>query len=734
MSTRFNCSPTSLRWLRTRYSTQSRRGQGSRDATVFFFTEANPNGRAIAVLLCSIAYDAALFDRCIALLVQFAIAQSQPQQPHSDVADRLFGLFALYLSGTEADPDLRETALRRSLFSARRDERKAGLRMLEIALKSGHWSSFAVFEFGARPRSFGYWPATLEEEDQWFLRFISVAQEAATSDYADLSERARELVASELRQLWHYPALHPTLNAAARALHTHKSWPEGWRAVRSIKYFDYRKAEGPDMPDGIELLDELDDCLRPARLADEVRTYVCDVGHQQFSLYDEFDDHDQPSWRESNNRAAARAHDFGVAVCSDPDVLDELSQELFTGEFGFRTEFGQGLASACDDPRSLWDRLVGYLALAKDRARHCHLLHGVLDAIHERNDILARTILGESVANPTLRPFVVNLHLSVPTSHSSIRTLLQALDFDDTPLDQFGLLALQRPPHAPTEALLRELFLRLLEKPGGAQVVLAALSMRIRALKDDELSFGPDLKQVGLLASAAILRNEPYQYGAVRDRQLSKVLEFCLDQMEFPEETAEVFNAFLARVDKTYGTTGGLHGAIAVLAGKVPSRFLDGIFLNPTFEPIHRRELFSERHQRANALDRIGITTLLDWCHQGDFQERLAMLSRAVNPFANDAEGEGIAFSEPAHTIIDATRNPAIVLGNFANSIRPSGWSGSLADIIARRCQPFEALLQDDRPKVRSAVEALIVHIRQAEARERQRERVEDQERDQRFE
>ena len=697
-----------------------------------FFGDANSNARALAVLLCSIAYDATLFERCVTLLVQFAIALGQRQHPQSDVPGRLFALFALHLSGTEAGPDLRERVIRRSLFSARRDELTIGLGMLDRALNSGHWGSFAAFEFGARPRSFGYWPRTLEEQDQWFLRFISLARETATSDHTDLSEPARELLATEFRGLWHSPALRTALDAAVRALHTHRSWPEGWRAVRSVRYFDYRDAKRPDFPEEIELLDELDRYLRPARLADEVRTYVFDVGHQHFSLFDEFDDEDRPGFQESNRVAAARARDLGVAVSGDLDTLDELSLELFTGEFGFRIDFGEGLASACEDPKALWHRLVEYLARHENGTRQCHVLSGVLTAIHERNEALATTLLREAAENPALRPFIVNLYLSVPNARGGNGALLRSLDFDNTPLNQFGFLASQRPPRAPTETLLRDLYLRLLERPGGPAVVLDGLSLRIRASRSDKLDFGPDLKQVGLLASTAVLRDAPRQYGAVHERQVSEVLEFCLDETEFPDESREVLDAFLARVIATYGTTGGLHGTTAVLAEKVPARFLDGIFLNPECPASYRRELFSERHHRANALDRIGIAELIDWCRQGDFQERLTMLSQAVHPFTSD--GEGVSFSELAHAIIDSAHNPEAVLGNFANSIRPSGWSGSLADIISRRCQPFEALAQDNRPAVRGAADELIVPIRRSEDRERERERSEDRERDQRFE
>ena len=586
----------------------------------------------------------------------------------------------------------------------------------------------------SRERDRGYCPRTPEEEDRWFLGFISVAVQAAMSHHTDLSERARELLAGEFRSLWRYPALRPALNAAALAIHTHRSWPEGWRAVRSIKYFDCRKAEGPDMQVGIELLEELDNFLQPVSLSDEVRTYVFDVGHQHFPLSDEFDIGGQSSCQESEQIAAARAHDLGIAVCGNAEILDELKRDLFVGEGDFRIDFGKGLASACDNPRLLWERLVRYFTLAESGSRNCLVLCGALDAIHERDEVLAKRILSDSVENSALRPIIVTLHFSVPMSRDSVTSFLKALDSHDTPLDQFARLASQRPPDALTEEHLREFFLELLKKPRGAQVVLNGLSMRIRASKNDKLGFGTDLKQLGLLASAAILRDASYRYSANRDYRLSEVLKFCWDDTAFPEETDEVFDAFLARANKTYGATAGLRRSIAVLAEKAPLRFLDGIFLNPTIGPNYRRELFSERHHSGNALDRIGTATLMDWCRQDDFQERLTMLSQAVHPFTSNAENEGIEFSELAHAMIDSTRNPAVILGNFANSIRPRGGSGSLAEIIARRCRPFEALQQDRRSAVRRAAEGLIVRIRQSEDQERRRERAEDQERNQRFE
>ena len=218
------------------------------------------------------------------------------------------------------------------------------------------------------------------------------------------------------------------------------------------------------------------------------------------------------------------------------------------------------------------------------------------------------------------------------------------------------------------------------------------------------------------------------------ERQLFGILEFCLDESEFPEESREVFDAFLARVISTYGTTGGLYNSSTVLAEKLPARFLDGIFLNPACPASYRRQLFLERHQRANALDHIAISELMDWCRQGNFQERILVLAEAAYPFTCDDELDAVALSQLANAMIDVTDDPAAVLGHFANRTCPRAWSGSRADIIARRAGSLEILLEDGRPKVRRAAEERLAWIRRLVERERRGEQAEDQRRDQRFE
>ena len=85
---------------------------------------------------------------------------------------------------------------------------------------------------------------------------------------------------------------------------------------------------------------------------------------------------------------------------------------------------------------------------AAESARHCDLLQGVLEGIHRRDASHAEQLLDQAVQFRNLRKFFVWLQLSVPLNVRSVQRLLDCLDFDDTPVFQFGQLAWHCSPDA----------------------------------------------------------------------------------------------------------------------------------------------------------------------------------------------------------------------------------------------------------------------------------------------
>ena len=706
--------------------------QDSGEETEIFFSRENPRFSTFVDLLVAIAYDPSLFKRCVVSLAKFALV-AREEEFYDSVSDRLFNLFALYLSGTEAGLDVREAVIRRFLSSGIRNEQRLGLGMLGVALNSRDWTSMHTFEFGARPRSYGYHPETFAEQHQWFVRFIALAQETAATKDVEISGQARGLLANKLRNLWHYPALREMLADMAKSLNYQRPWLEGWRAIRSIKHYNYRESDDETL-DGAELLNELDGALRPQRLSDEIRNYVLSSILELYKLDDKFDMNDYHKWQQFRNHVAARAHDLGMVVADNPDVMDELSLEFFTAKSDFLFEFGEGMASKSTDLITLWERLIEGLELAGNDAHGCHILCGILKVIHAHDEPLAQKLLDKAVENCMLRKFIVPLQASIPFDHSGVNRLHRSLDFEDTPLWQFNRLIFHNPFNTLSEADTCDLMLKILDRSGGVRVIIDGLSIRFHGLKDDKSAMNPNFKKISLIAAAESLRCRPAYDDIELDHQLSTVLKSCMDESELSEETSDVIEAYFTHLRSSYGYVGNIGKTVAALVEKAPLQFLDRIFFDTTLKDYHRHKVFKELHHKKNPLFNVDVVTLMNWCRQGEFQERLTMISKVVFPFEKEPEGERIVLSGQARAIIDAAQNPSTIISNFSESILPSGWMGSLADIIAERCRAFETLLEHDRSDVRSAALTQIACIREQEVQVRQRERNEDEQLEQRFE
>ena len=110
------------------------------------------------------------------------------------------------------------------------------------------------------------------------------------------------------------------------------------------------------------------------------------------------------------------------------------------------------------------------------------------------------------------------------------------------------------------------------------------------------------------------------------------------------------------------------------------------------------------------------------------------MLARAISPFDRKDENGNKALSGHALALIENALEPVEIIRSLAEAVEPRSWSGSRADIIAGRCSGFEPLLGHEKPAVRAAAEEIITQVTALVARERDRERRQDEEREQTFE
>lgn len=230
-------------------------------------------------LLKSLAFEPAMFERAATLLARFVMAE--PPDHHSNSATGAFDeLFRIYLSGTMAPPEQRHTLARKLLESPDMGLLRAGMRALNSLLNTGPFSSTSTFDFGARPRNFGWHPKIKDDVYSWYDEAINLAV-----DLAGQFEETKAILARNVPGLWHFAACHNALDEASQRLAS-TGWVDGWIGFRSALRFD-----GKGMLDDIrDHLVAIIERLRPVDLLNRARAFVLSRNSGGYDVVDGEDD------------------------------------------------------------------------------------------------------------------------------------------------------------------------------------------------------------------------------------------------------------------------------------------------------------------------------------------------------------------------------------------------------------------------------------------------------------
>jgi hypothetical protein len=430
-------------------------------------------------LLASLAYEARHFERSIGLLTRIAVAVAEGGshgvigRESNEASRAVASLFPIRLSGTNASPEQRETVIRSLLHSSSPAERELGLKALEATLEALHFGPVVNFGFGARSRDFGYWPDTREAVVRWFSRFLKLAEDLASSSHIEAS-RLRAVVANKFRGLWTRAAMYDELERVCRTLSKEVFWVEGWIAVRQITYYD-TKGFTPEL---INRLASLEALLQPRGTVQRVRSIVLagSASYVGVPLVGNADENVESAWSRLQNLA----YDLGQSVARDSDAFAELLPEMITARGDQVWSFGRSLAQGASDPVTTWKGLVGQLKIAPKGTASSVVFCGFLKGLYEVNQLLAGSLLDEAIESDLLWDWYPVLETAIGTIDASgFRRLNRSLDFGKTPVHIYRALVGGGVTHGLFGSDFNELLLKISDRPGGADVAIEILFMRI---------------------------------------------------------------------------------------------------------------------------------------------------------------------------------------------------------------------------------------------------------------
>jgi hypothetical protein len=677
--------------------------------------------KGMVELLRSLAWDPALFERSVTMLAKIAA-----QGDKTGAGEAISDLFQLYLSGTRAPIEQRARLAESFVRSADPALQSAGLLALGGLLEGWHFTSHHHFQFGARSRDVGYWPRRVEDIREWFDAGFGVARRVIAEDLA-VAPEVRRIVAKRFRGLWTRAGMYDALEEMSRAMMEHGHWSEGWIATRQTLRYDH-EAFGPEVTAQLRAVEEF---LRPRDLVEKVRSVVLAervsiVDFDRFDLDAEKAEDDHGGYQRTEQIAQA----LGEATARDEAALRKLLPELLSGR-GRLLSFGRGLVVACAAPEELWHRLVTQLGFAPENNRNTQVLYGFLTGLNIRDPALAGVLLDAAVEHAILSPLFPVLQTSIPIDANGIARLTRSLGLAGTSVGSFRALAYGRASDPIPGERLRSLLALIAAKPGGHDVAMEILYMRLHSDHAEHRPADPELAAAGrdLLAQLPFShhdRDESYR--------LQLVAKAVLTGPEGAETARRVWRNFVAAVARQETYAFEQRGLLKALFSTQPTALLDQIAAG---DENTTRETFGLLRDAAsvdgNPVEAIPHETLLAWCRAAP-ATRFLEAAAIITAVAGGADGAAAQWTPAAQAFLEEAPDRVAVLDKFLKQFRPGSWSGSLAAILDSRAALLLSLGEHhDRRLAEHAVrahETLQLQI----AGERRWETREHRSRDERFE
>ena len=694
----------------------------------------NPQRTAIIKLLQLIAYESKYFERCINLLICIADQESAGNN-YDSARNKIKRFFQPYLSGTHASLDQRVAFMNECIGSSMAGRRGLGLEMLETALGGPPWTGFGINEFGARPRDYGFRP-NYDELVEWLITFIDIVVRLGTSRVPDLEDDARRILADKFRWVWRYGGIRSKLIDAARKLHTHRPWGEGWKAVRSTIYFFHTKRkDNEDVEPLPEILVTLERELEPNDLVPAVMAYVLSKGRDFWALDADYEHQGPNKFSEIRKILGAKAFKLGHEFAVSTHGLDELCPDLFLRDgMPYRVEFGKGLANGAPDLRIYWQQLVIQLDLQHKSQSDVSVIRGFIEETHSIDSALAQELLDQCAQHSELRFELVSLHPWQEFTEIDLDRCMSLLDDSDIRPHMYGAILWGEQFSNLPESRVLELAERLLSKPNGDEVVLEALSMKLGDKGDAADTLGLALRKIGLSAAIQRFRRDHNDPGGYLGYAMESVIDATLHFDGNEAKKLEWLNTIFAVVDEHFGYIFSFEDAIGITAAWMPKEFLSSIFNGTEDQQQRRLHFINHDDSHQSPIAKIDVDILIEWCGTTIDPQVWASVASGINLWSKDGEQSPICLQDDALRFLEASPEPRAVLEIFAEHVAPSSWSGSRANVMQPRVEAIGQLVTHERADISKSAKAVYKKLTNWVEKEKERERLEDEALEQRFE
>lgn len=644
-----------------------------------------PQRRHWVSLIKNIGYESDLFDRAVNLLAPFAGAEAENNNLNS-ARNAFSSFFHIVLSGTQATPQQRSSAIRRLAASSDENIRRSLPIAVDALLQSGHFMSSSGHEFGARPRDWGWRPQINKEASDWFESAIALAIEVLP----DVD--ARVLLAKHSRELWHHSSCRQALERAATTFLKEQPWIEGWTAFRATLRFD-----GKDMrPEVRAQLEQLIERVKPADLLNQARAVVLNRmpggGGWDFADGEEDDGEASDAWK----KADRMAQEVGRWLVHDAAVRAKFLPEVLAAPHALRAfECGRGLAEDAQNLDAIWREIVSVYTAVDCNTRDARLLGGFICEAHRRDKAFTSVELEAATENCDLAAVLPYLQARAAIDTEGIARLRRAIDKGVIAAANFRQIANGSVSDSPAEDLA-DLLIDISQMSGGVEVALEILHMHFFRHHEEECDWNAHLVSVG---RDLLMRADWSREGLLRDYAAGIVIGVCLDGPEGRGVAEVVCKKLCTALDAYQVSSYNLHHTLMALMKTQPFATLDVLLLSTP--PHGLRNRFDFEFPNGPSLASLGQPTLQTWADR-DPPTRYPLLGQCLSMFGRRNNEEQNEMSPLFLSMLDHAPDKRLFLGDAWHRMHPHSWSGSLAHILGQRKTQLSKLAERADPEVQA--------------------------------
>jgi len=683
---------------------------------------AGPDGAAIlnpksssrwqlTMILKSLAYDTELFDRAAILLGKFVAAEASKEN-HNAARGSFEELFHLHLSGSQAPPDQRRKLIRNLYASGDSGSVRCGHLAMRALLQSGHFSSSSNFDFGARPRDFGWHPPTYGDIWNWYSDGINLAVELS----ADVEKRPeiRRLVSAGLRGVLGIEACLEAIEAAVTEFLKDGEWIDGWLAVRGAIQFD-GKGWKPEVKSRVLAIEEQ---LRPSDPLNLAKAYVLEGRGSGFDLLDG-DDHEggERDYAAAYERLAQKAEAIGRDFGDQKELLTPFLSEALQSNHAPRAfSFGVGLAQSAVPLADTWQTLRTALLALPVEQRNSTILGGFLHKLNRTDAALGSSILDALLNDPDMASHFVYLQAQAEMNDEAIARLRKAISSGHIKAYSFHSLASGVIGPAPQEALAGMLD-DLCGLEGGTATALEIFHMATYCFRTDGREVEGVLLDVG---HRLLLRTDYKNTQDVREYRVQQTIKECYSGPGGEAGARELCRLLKAKIAAREVYAFQLDHAFDSLFEVQPIVALDEFLLGTEAEdddPIYGSIGLS----RQSPLEKVDPTVLWSWADQAS-AVRYPLISRSLSVFATKDFDDDNGLSPLFLGGLERAPDRAAFLKSNTNRMHPNGWSGNLSVILDRRREYLSTIANHSDKAVREWVAEQAANLKAWAEHERERE------------